>query len=274
VDRQKLIASSERERVALFGERAASSWYDAAYDGESADGHALRARMAVTLRLVGDGPGRILDAGMGPGRLVDALARQGWTVSGLDMSEAMVAAARRRLPDAPGRLVRGNIESLPYDDGAFDVVVATGVLEYSNLEKALAELSRVTRSGGRIVVSYPNTHALYAVWKIHVYYRSVQVAKRLLRRPAHTWPGGAGPALPPRFRRLLCESGLEPESLSYASYLLVPAPLEDLFPHASALIGRRLESMGPRGGSWLATQIVYSARKPLAYTPGSPSPSG
>ena len=45
---------------------ATSARYDRAYDAQTADGHALRARMAAVLRLVGEGPGDALDAGMGP----------------------------------------------------------------------------------------------------------------------------------------------------------------------------------------------------------------
>src|SRR5438093_9682034 len=92
---------------AFFDDRA--GWYDGAYDRENADGYALRSRMQAVLRLLGDGPGAILDAGMGPGRLCAELQARGWTVSGIDASREMVAAARARLPDAAERLLEAEI---------------------------------------------------------------------------------------------------------------------------------------------------------------------
>ena len=63
------------------------------------------------------------------------------------------------------------IESLPFADGSFDAVLATGVLEYSELERALPELARVLRPGGLAVVSYPNPRNLYGLWKTRAWYR-------------------------------------------------------------------------------------------------------
>ena len=67
---------------------ATSARYDRAYDAQTADGHALRARMAAVLRLVGEGPGDALDAGMGPGRLCAELESRGWTAHGVDAAPA------------------------------------------------------------------------------------------------------------------------------------------------------------------------------------------
>ena len=70
-------------------------------------------------------------------------------MSGVDLSPAMVAAARRRLPELADRLVEGPIEQLPFDTESFDAVAATGVLEYAtrDLPGAVAELARVLRPG-------------------------------------------------------------------------------------------------------------------------------
>ena len=125
-----------------FGGR--TTLYDSHYDAANADGHSLRARLAVALRLLGGGPGTALDAGMGPGRLCAELATLGWTVSGIDASAEMVDAARLRLPDAADRLLRAEIEQLPFEDESFDRVAATGVLEYADVPRALAELARVS----------------------------------------------------------------------------------------------------------------------------------
>lgn len=236
--------------------------YDRRYDARDADGHALRARLRVTLRLVGDGPGAILDAGMGPGRLCAELARRGFTVSGVDAAPEMVSAARERLPDAADRLVCAPIESLPFPDASFDAVVATGVLEYASLPAALAELARMLRPGGTAVVSYPNPHALYGIWKSRLWYPGVRAGKRILRRGDRRFPRGGATIPPSRFTGLLEQSGLRPEQAVHTSYLVFPTPLDAALPALTVRVGERLEGAGPGLARVLATQIVYRARKP------------
>lgn len=235
--------------------------YDSRYDALNADGHALRARLEVALRLLGAGPGTALDAGMGPGRLCAELETRGWTVSGVDASAEMVQVARLRLPSAAGRLVHGDIEKLPFDSESFDRVAATGVLEYADAPTALAEIARVLRTDGIAVLSYPNPNALYGIWKTRVWYSVIRASKRLLRRPQHWMPRGGSTIVPERFAVLLDAVGLRVEAIEHTSYLALPTPLDSLLPRLTSRIGRRLEGSGPRTGRLLATQVVYAARK-------------
>ena len=254
------MSEAERDAAAFFDERARS--YDEAYDARGADGHALRARMEAALRLAGHGPGEALDAGMGPGRLLAELAAQGWSVSGVDPAEKMVAVARRRLPEAASRLVAAQAEQLPFADASFDLVLTTGVLEFTDLPRALVELARVLRPGGRAVVSYPNGRSLYGAWKTRVFYRGVRIAKQLARRPRQTLPKGSGLVSLARFRALLASAGFVVESVEYTSFLVLPSPLDVLLPGATEALGSRLEGSGPGLGRLLATQLVLAARKP------------
>ena len=91
------------------------------------------------------GPGRLLDVGSGMGGLVRALLRLGVDATGLDVSQKCVDAANA---SAPGRFVRGSLLALPYEDGAFETVVSTDVLEHldeADVPAALAEMARVAR---------------------------------------------------------------------------------------------------------------------------------
>src|SRR5262245_47637597 len=106
--------------------------YDALYEEQSAMGDWLRMRQALVLKLLGKGPGTVLDVGMGSGRLVKALDHSGWTVWGVDGAAQMVALARARVPEAAERLLEGHIEQLPFEDGIFDAVVSTGVFSYAS----------------------------------------------------------------------------------------------------------------------------------------------
>lgn len=245
------------EPGAYFDERAKR--YDQAYD--SPVGYPLRSRMEAVLRLVGDGCGEALDVGMGPGRLASELVQHGWTVNGVDASAQMVAAAQRRMPETPERLVQGEIESLPFADGSFDAVIATGVLEYSDLEGALLEIARVLRPGGLAVVSYPNPGNLYGFWKTRIWYPFVRAAKHIARQPPLTFPRGAQAVPPHRFRERLRAVGLQPRHIEYTSYLVVPAPLDEILPRLTETLGRRLERTGSAFGRRLAGQVVYAARR-------------
>lgn len=244
---------------AFFDERAEG--YDLAYDARGADGYALRSRMAAVLRLLGSGPGDILDAGMGPGRLLAELAERGWNVSGIDASREMVDAARRRLPDSAELLLEGEIEALPFPDASFDAFVATGVLEYAELETALREAGRVLRPGGLAVVSYPNPRAWYGVWKTRAWYPAVRAAKRIARRPALALPHGSRLVPPNSFRSLLSRAGLECFRSEHTSYLAIPSPVDRLVPRATERLGLALDRRGERFAPLLATQVVYAARR-------------
>jgi len=242
---------------AYFGDRAAL--YDASYDRRDADGYALRSRLAAVLRLAGDGPGEALDVGMGPGRLCGELDARGWTVSGVDAAPEMVEAARRRLPGAAQRLSCARTEELPFPPASFDLVTATGILEYAVLERALAEIVRVLRPGGRAVVSYPNPRALYGIWKTRAWYPSVRAGKRVARRRHPELPRGGDEIPPERFLTVLRSCGLEPVVTVHTSFLTLPTPLERLLPRTTVRIGERCERIGS-GGRLLATQIVYETR--------------
>ena len=244
------------ESAAFFGARAA--WYDDAYDACSADGYALRSRLRAVVTIAGPGPGAALDAGMGPGRLCAALAARGWTVSGVDASADMVDAARRRLPEAAERLAVARIESVPFPDGCFDLVTASGVLEYADAGRALAEIARVLRPGGRAIVTYPNPRALYGIWKTRVFYSTLRAAKRLAGAPQSAMPRGGPPIAPDEFERLAEEAGLHVDQVRCVSYLLLPSPLDLVFPNTAAALGECLERrrLRPRA---LATQFVFAA---------------
>jgi len=99
--------------------------------------------------------GPVLELGCGTGRILAPLARHAATLAGVDRSDPMLARARRRLRRTPRPvlLVRGDITTLPFGDGAFDLVVASyGILQSLTSERDLrATLSAVhaaLRPGG------------------------------------------------------------------------------------------------------------------------------
>jgi demethylmenaquinone methyltransferase / 2-methoxy-6-polyprenyl-1,4-benzoquinol methylase len=100
---------------------------------------------------------RVLDVATGTGLVARELVqRYGCRVVGLDQSAAMLGRARSKIaadPDLSERveLVKGEAESLPFADGAFDHLTFTYLLRYvDNQESTLRELARTVRPGGRI----------------------------------------------------------------------------------------------------------------------------
>ena len=116
------------------------------------------------IRLAGDVAGmEILDAGCGSGPLMEALRGKGAVVSGFDLSPAMVELARQRLGEDADVRVADLGATLPYPDDTFDLVVASLSLHYvKDWASALAELRRVLKPGGRLIVSiiHPTVYAM------------------------------------------------------------------------------------------------------------------
>jgi demethylmenaquinone methyltransferase/2-methoxy-6-polyprenyl-1,4-benzoquinol methylase len=101
--------------------------------------------------------GRALDVATGTGDLAFALASlvgPGGEVVGVDFSEPMLARARSKAVGLPGvRFESANALALPYGDGVFDAAtVGFGARNFADLERGLAEMARVVRPGGRVVV--------------------------------------------------------------------------------------------------------------------------
>jgi ubiquinone/menaquinone biosynthesis C-methylase UbiE len=105
------------------------------------------------------GPGRAtLDLGCGEGRFTRALGRDGHAVTGADISAELVDAARAA--DPGGRYVAAEAEALPFEDGAFDLVLAFNVFScVEALQDAVRESARVLTRGGLLCLSV--VHPMY-----------------------------------------------------------------------------------------------------------------
>jgi ubiquinone/menaquinone biosynthesis C-methylase UbiE len=120
------------------------------------DHEAFRRRIVALAALAGDE--QVLDAGCGTGMMALRIAAQypGCTVQGIDISQKMIAVARRDAA-AQGLAVAFRVASildLPYPDGAFDLVVTNIMYHHLDLaekRRAVAEIARVLRPGGRYV---------------------------------------------------------------------------------------------------------------------------
>jgi SAM-dependent methyltransferase len=96
----------------------------------------------------------VLDAGCGAGRFLDAVSKTRAEIVGLDLSNAVDAAAA----NLPGRknvhLVQGSIYQLPFRDSVFDACYCIGVVQHTpDPQRTIRTLPRVLRTGGRIAIT-------------------------------------------------------------------------------------------------------------------------
>ncbi len=92
----------------------------------------------------------VLDVGCGTGLASAPLVQNDYDVTGLDISEPMLAHARARYPEA--RFVKGSAESLPFEAQSFDMVISAQALHHVDRSAAMREIVRVLKPHGIVAV--------------------------------------------------------------------------------------------------------------------------
>ncbi len=139
-----------------------------------------------TVRAVAARPGqRVLDLAAGTGTSALPFHRAGATVVPSDFSLGMLMEGRRRFPDLP--FVAGDATGLPFATGSFDAVtISFGLRNVVDVDRALAEMHRVTRPGGTLVVcefSHPTWAPFRAVYVEYLMRALPSVARRVSSAP-------------------------------------------------------------------------------------------
>ena len=178
--RQAARVLAERARVASESFRRQGADWD---EMRALDLPAAEVETALLALVPEQQAGRLLDIGTGTGRVLELLAPRISGGVGIDASKAMLALARARLarPGLGHCSVRlADMYRLPFADAVFDVAVMQMVLHYAeNPPGALAEVARVLRPGGRLIVIDLAEHG----------------REELMVRLAHRWPGFGNDAM-------------------------------------------------------------------------------
>jgi len=111
----------------------------------------------------------VLEVGVGAGSDFIQWVRAGSIAYGIDLTEEAIEHVKKRLElfDLKAQEIKvADAENIPYPDDTFDLVYSWGVIHHSpNTEKALEEIIRVTKNGGRIKLMIYNRRSIYAFYK-------------------------------------------------------------------------------------------------------------
>jgi ubiquinone/menaquinone biosynthesis C-methylase UbiE len=213
---------------------------------------------------------RVLDVGCGPGELMLKLLRRGYDVSGIDIAEGMVGEALSTIrasgfPQFSAATV-GDIERLEFKNGDFDVVVASGVIEYQKGDDAsLKEMKRVLKPGGHLILNVTNKFSYITISeniflgfkKLPGVRSAVSVVRgwlsgdsRVTDIPSHRVHS------PWKFDRKLAEHGFGKLAHNFFRFSPLPVPLNSILHPICRPIGHWMERFSRRpigiiGGGYL-----------------------
>ena len=155
---------------------------------------------------------KVLDMACGTGDVSIALRRKGLDVVGADISENMLALARKKAPEIDFRY--GDASELPFADGSFDAVtIAFGIRNFDKRAQCIRELHRVLKEGGMLAIaefSIPRNRLWRGIYTL--YFKNILPAiGRLVSKQAYAYsylPESSFdfPA-PEKFRAELSEGG-------------------------------------------------------------------
>jgi ubiquinone/menaquinone biosynthesis C-methylase UbiE len=216
----------------------------------------------------------VVDIGCGPGFYVAALAEQAASVTGIDPSAAMLAIAARKTEGHKNvTLLEGQAIALPLDDASLDRALSVQVFEYvADVPAALAEIHRVLRPGGRVVLWDIDWTTLS--WHADDAERMARMTQAWDRHLVH-------PALPRTLAAALraagfadvncdahvfCTTAMDPESFGGNLPAILGGYLRRLDDVAEAEIAAweaELRDLDARGAYYFAlTQCCFSATRP------------
>jgi ubiquinone/menaquinone biosynthesis C-methylase UbiE len=194
----------------------------------------------------------LLDVGCGDGVLAVELSRHGALATGLDADPAMITAARWRAESEPTmQFVEGRAEALPFQDNAFDRVLSVTTLCFvQDAQRAVAEMARVLKPGGRLVIGELGRWSLWSA------YRRV---RGWFGNP--TWRGAKFRTVS-GLRRLVASAGLEVLEIRGAVYYPPCAAAARLLAPFDFRIGKKTTF----GSAFLALRAVKPTGSPRSET--------
>lgn len=242
--------------------------YYGLYDEKTPGGYAFVLRRQRVLRLFDKPGGKVLDVGCGSGIMVESLTALDCEYWGIDPAEKMIADGQKRFAGMSNvHLAVGSAEKLDFPDNHFDAVLCMGVLERVPDDKnALAEMVRVLKPGGTLMVTVPNKFSPYFLWRDYVFYPVVSLLrpfyfkirgwKRRPVIPGHRMYSAKG------FAATVTKLNCQVTDMVYMGFNLLLPPLDMFFPGTAVTVMKKGRALGNSKLRFLAGGLILKGRKP------------
>jgi SAM-dependent methyltransferase len=155
-------------------QREYDSWHQRAFDADREHDDASSPWYELVRERVGDVRDlHVLEVACGRGGFVRELRQKGAIVTGCDFSKAALCVGNQRVKGTGDggvscRFVQGDAQSLPFADAVFDLVVSCETVEHlPDPASAISEMHRVTRPGGRLLLTTPNYFNLMGLYELY-----------------------------------------------------------------------------------------------------------
>lgn len=256
--------------------------YASFYSGESSEAHSFNVRLRRVLEMLPPKVGTMVDLGCGPGVLLrrivesrDPSPEPSVHLVGLDFAGNMLLEADRfvNAETLRSHFLCGEAGRLPFKTGIVDTMTCMGLMEYlDNEQHVLAEISRVMRPEGVVLITLPNLWSLYRLWhrllnRIFGALQAIFPHSRMLKN-VEFMVGPFTKGIAHReysevaYKRFLRRFGLEPIDVCYYNFKLFLTPLDKRFSKLTVRVSRQLERLGRSPVSrFLATAFIIKARK-------------
>jgi len=269
----------DKERVAAYFSSVATAYNQNNYvlAGRRGKYPDVFRRHEYILQMIEGLEGAALEVGCGTGEMLCALIKRNFKVVGVDLAPGMIEASRARVAErCEGKaadLVVGDVENLGFRDGAFDLIVAGGVIEYlESDEKVLHHFRRLLKPGGIVVLSVRNKLNLS---RILVTTRDllsslppckafVHAASNFFRRLFALTPNTGVPGrrhVPWQLKQRLRLIGLEPRDYAFYQFSVLPRFIERRLPNFAVRCEERLEVFSHSPLGYFANQYLIKAQK-------------
>jgi SAM-dependent methyltransferase len=274
--------SPDREAaMAQFDTQSAAIDYAETHHNRGGGARFFRSRISLVTHILASMPGGdLLDVGSGPGMMLRELANirhEDFCLTAIDLSPEMAKLAARATDGEGTRAVVGRVETLPFPDASFDVILALGVLEYTDISAALAEISRITRPGGIVLASMLNPASPYRFFEWHVFWPLLRALRGMKERPnGHSGQRRGSKAngivaFPERtLREKLAAAVLHPVDVAYFDVNFLVPPIDRFVRRFTHGWERRPErTISRRWRKWLGTgYLVVACKARLPVTTG------